>query len=168
VAITLTADPLVVYKLGLRVRGVIDLKTFTGSTPVQKYVVSGGTPAVDNRTVVSLIITNPSITYYLNVSPTAVVPDYNVPLDYTLDVLIRGTATATLKIDNIDSIQFRGDVNGGLIDHEPIGLYDGIWLRVDTEPSEPLVEYSVATGGGIRGWLWSAFGENVYGIKAEK
>lgn len=168
VIVTLTGTVGVTYKIGLRVRGVVDLKSYTGGSLVQKYVLSGGTPVVDNNTVVSLIINSPAATYFLNVSPELVVPTHNVPLDYTLDVLARGDATLTLKVDNKNFAQYRGDVDGSLIDHDPVGVYDGIWLRVDTEPSEPLVEYTVMTGGGIRGWLWSAFAENVYGIKADK
>lgn len=168
VATTLTGAAGTTYRLGLRIRGVVDLKAYTGATPVRKYVVSGGTPAVDNNTVVSLIVSSPSITYYLNATSDLVVPDYNIPIDYVLDVAAVGNATLTLKVDNIDLRQYRGDSGGALIDHPPLGVYNGIWLRLDTEPSEPIVQYDVVTGGGIRNWLWSAFVENVYGIKADK
>ena len=168
VTATLTGAVGTTYRLGVRIRGVIDFKSYTGGTPIQKYVQLGGTPAADNNTVASLVVSSPAATYYLNVSPNLVVPLCNFPVDYVLDILAVGNATIKLKVDNIDLRQYRGDAGGLLINQPPLGIYDGIWLRADTEPSEPLVEYTVTTGAGIRGWLWSAFAENVYGNKADR
>ena len=162
----LQGDPARVYTLTLRIRGVFGQKTYTGGVDILKYVNVGGSPAADNQDVVSLHISNPDTMYYLNKGNSAI--DYNTAYDYLLTIQAVGNATLTLNINNQDNVQWKGDVNGNYIDVPGLGTYQGIFVQLTTEPSEPIVEYITRTGAGSRGWLWSGFIDNVYAKQADR
>lgn len=158
----------VTYDVLLRVRAVVGLKTYTGGTPVRPYVVDGGTPAADNADVVRLTISNPSKVYHLNAGVSDS-PAYNVALDYGLVVRITHGATVTLFHDNIDYRQYKGGPADEVLTAGGLSMANfATWVQIDLDATTDLVTYTVRRGAGVRGWLWSAFGENVYGVKADR
>ena len=106
--VTIPGDPNTTFNVTLRLRGVVEQKTITGGVLVAGTVgattlgmMLGGTPAGDSRNVISLAVSNPSQTYYLNNGTSGVFIVYAI--DYTVTIPMVGGSTITLKIDSVDN-----------------------------------------------------------------
>lgn len=79
----------------LRVQGLVEFRTFTGSTPVSGTVVKGGTPGPSSGyNVYKLQISSPAATYYFN-NGTSTETVHGI--DETFDIQIADGASVTLS-----------------------------------------------------------------------
>lgn len=160
------------FNIILRVRIKAPLKTYTGGTVVQPYVRSGAvTPAVDNVETVKLTISNPAATYYLN-NGTSGSPEGCVFLDYRLAVTVVGNATLTLTVDSIDSSCPAELVVGEDSVEDPendvLDNFQGVFAQIDH--SDEYIDQTVSeqTGGGVRGFKFGGYSEDVLNNGAEQ
>lgn len=159
-------NPNLLYLLRCRVRIVAPYKTIVGGIYRAPFVREGGTPAADDNEVVSLVVSSPAKTFYLNAGKSADIA-YNRFFDYWFDFSVSDGATLTLTIDNIDSQQYQGDASDALLTVTPLTPFDGIFAQVDFDGAQTK-QFSRTTGGGIRNWVWSGYSEGVYVGQAEK
>ncbi len=111
--VTVGGDPTYTYAVTLRIRGVVEQKTITGGTVIDGTggsMMQGGTPASDGWNVVTLAISNPAQSYYLNVGTSGQVIVY--PLDFIVTLSIQGGATVTLELNSIDSVEIANNTDG--------------------------------------------------------
>lgn len=96
---TMAGDSGELYDVTLLFRGVVELETYVGGTIIagtSNHMTSGGAPFAppDGHNVYSLIVSNPSATYYLN-GPTTVGGVFAIR--YTATIQIAGGAIVTLR-----------------------------------------------------------------------
>lgn len=111
------------------IKAVVEMKTYTGGTVVGTSVRKNAAPAVDNRSVLKLVIGVD--TYYLN---HKLVPDNACQaLNYNIIITIPGDSTLVLTLDNIDSKQYEPrDLNGLAIDTaEQCDLHEPQWATIE-------------------------------------
>ena len=150
-----------------RVRASAPRCAFTGGTNDGAYLQTGGAPADATHEFVKLQIG--STTYYLNRGASAT--DYNVPIDYEVELPVTGGDTIILTIDNQDHVQFGGDAYGRLIKVAGFAKTSNFFARVDYSlrlASGVARTITRTEGGGVRGWKWSSVTMNVLGNGAEK
>jgi hypothetical protein len=137
----LVGDPTVVYDVTLRVRGVVEQKSYQG--PGQDgYFHPDATPVADGWNTFGLSVADPGRSYYLNSGTSGIVEC--VPLDEEHVIPIRGGATLTLHADN------GGDTCGVQnldAEGEPIvvpdvppapGSFDGQFVQIDAVGITPI------------------------------
>jgi hypothetical protein len=159
------------YSIILRVRLKAPLKTYTGGSTPQEYVNLGGTPASDTKETVKLTISQPAATYYLNAG-TSGSPEGCVFLDYRLPVNVRGDATLTVEIDTQDSLVPENLVVGEDSVSDPendvLDNYRGVFCQIDHDEEYISAVITETTGGGVRGFKFGGFSEQVLANGAEK
>jgi hypothetical protein len=156
------------YTARMRVRSVSALMNYAGGTS-NGHFQEGGSVASDQADIVRLTTTDPIRTYYLNRSET--LNNYNESVDYTVEIPVVGGALMTLYIENQDYFQWIGDRFGRIIEVAGHGFRDGIWATVDLElraTNGTLSTITTRKGGGVRGFAWQGFVENIYKNKAER
>jgi len=169
----LAANPAVTYTIKIRVRFRAPLKTYTGGTvhADSSYVNVGGTPAADNYETIKLTISDPAATYYLNKGQSGS-PEDCVFADYRITVQVKGDATLTLELDTIDNLVPTALVIGedSVTDPENDVLDDfrGVFAQIDHAETYISVSTTEITGGGVRGFKFGGFSEQVLLNEAEK
>jgi len=95
-------NPSTVYDVDLRVRGVVEMNSYSGGTVyTPTYVYKNATGGLTNVNRYKLIVSDPPATYYLNRGSFS---EYDITtLDYNVTVPIRGGATISLVADSIDT-----------------------------------------------------------------
>ena len=144
------------------VRGVTELKQYSGGSNDGAFFQTGGTPASDTRGVVKLEIENPVQTYYLNRSASP--PDYCVGIEYTKNIQVAPGGRCVLTLDNQDYKMFFGDNVGATIATTIPGVSSSAGQLIAVTWVHP----AQLTSSGISGARWYAFGDMVYGGHAEK
>jgi hypothetical protein len=91
---------------------------------------------------------------------------YNVALDHHIEVVANGGASLILTVSNGDGLQWLGDSDDEPLVVEGLGAFEGIFAQLDLLDSVAMSEHKF--GGGVRNWIWSGFGENVYAKGNEK
>lgn len=129
--------PGVTYAATLRVRGVVEEKSYSGGTQTGHWY-EGGSPGLGLWNVYALQIDG--TTYHLNAGTGGVLQC--VGLDYEVTVLVEGGAELELSVDDPDDCQVR---NRTLL-NEPIVVpdippapdaFDGQFIQIDLVHAEP-------------------------------
>jgi hypothetical protein len=158
-SVTLPGDPAIEYEVTFLIRGIVELDTYTGGTPLSpSYVVKDATGhGLRPANTYKLIVSNPAATYFLN---NGVFNAADVTaLDYTLTVPVMGGATLTLQSASNDNLEVRntgGHVVADSPDHPIIVAqpYNGQFLQLDAlgATGDPVG----GTGTPLR--LWGGYG----------
>jgi hypothetical protein len=129
----------------------------------------GGTPADDNYETIKLTISDPPATYYLNVG-TSGHPEGCVFKDYRLTVNAKGNATLTLEVDSIDSLVPSNLVIGEDSVEKPdeFDNFQGVFAQIDHDEEYVATTMTEVIGGGVMGFRFGGFSEQLYRGDAEK
>ena len=100
------------YSVTLRLRGVVEVKTYPGGTPAAGHVQLGGTPRPGPVNVYGFSVSAPDQTYYINADPSDQGP-FVIPLDETVTVPIEGGAIVELFAVDTDCAQLRNCISPG-------------------------------------------------------
>lgn len=92
---TFGGKPGVMYRVTLRVRGVVEPKNFSGGDVQFEHFQTGGEPVKNDYNFYSLAVSDPAATYTVNRSAEKV-GHYTFPIDYQVTIPIRGGATVTM------------------------------------------------------------------------
>lgn len=161
-----------VYTIPVRVRLRASLKNYSGGTLVRDYVRKDATVPTDNNEVVKLTVSNPPAVYYLNDAKNDMVPDACVYLDYMLNIQANGNATLTLELDSIDGKCPENVVLGEDSVNNPgedeFDDFGGVFCQLDFSTTYETATVEITTGGGVNGFKFSAFAEDVTNAGAEK
>jgi hypothetical protein len=132
---TIEGDPGKDYVVTIRVRGVVEQKTYSDYSESDGMWIAGGTPDGGSWNIFSLEVSSPAQTYYLNSGASG--QDECFLLDVQKDILMAHGATLTLFAGS------GGDVLGTInmdFDGEPIiisgvppypNAFDGQFVQVD-------------------------------------
>lgn len=131
---TLSGKPQARYDVRLRIRGVVETKTYPPAAPDAGFWQTGGTPVSDAWNVYALKVSNPAATHFLNHGPSGLYQCVGV--DYTVTVRAAGGAVFTLFASAVDSnlSQIRNNVAAPIVvaDVPPAPkAYDGQFLQMD-------------------------------------
>ena len=124
------------YEVVLRIRGIIEPKTYTGGTAGDGWN-RDGIPANDTANIYALGISSPPATFYVNSGTTRLGSElYAEAIDFEMTIIVAGGATVQLQADSIDALQIRNiDENGVPIivpDVPPApDAYDGQFVQMD-------------------------------------
>lgn len=119
------------YTASVRVRGVFQRSVYTGGSNNGAYLQTGGAVQDTFQDKIKLTISDPPAVYYLNRSATASPTSYNVPVDYTVSIPVKGGATATVEIDNQDGFQYRAGSDGQPVPLSGFSPSENVWVRLD-------------------------------------
>jgi len=92
---TFGGKPGVMYRVTLRVRGVVEPKNFSGGDVQFEHFQTGGEPVKNDYNFYSLVVSDPAATYTVNRNEEKV-GHYTFPIDYQVTIPIRGGATFTM------------------------------------------------------------------------
>jgi hypothetical protein len=98
------------YTVTLRLRGVIELKVYSGGTSAGSHFQIGGTGATDAVNVYAMSISSPAQTYYINADRTGA-DSAVTALDDTVTIPIDGAATIELYATDVDCLQLRNCID---------------------------------------------------------
>jgi hypothetical protein len=101
-SVTMGGESGAVYDVTLRMRGVVEQKTYTGGEQSGLFY-AGGTPAADGYNVMKLEVSDPATTYYLNAGTSGIERVWE--LDVTQTIPIRAGATVVLTSLPLDGLQ---------------------------------------------------------------
>jgi len=124
------------YDVTLRIRGIIEPKTYDGGTAGDGWN-RDGTPANDTANIYALAISDPQAIYYVNSGTTRLASElYAEAIDFEMTVSMSGGVTVALQADSVDALQIRNiDANGDPIvipDVPPApDPYDGQFVQMD-------------------------------------
>lgn len=124
------------YDVTLRIRGVVEPKTYTGGTAGDGWNRDGA-PANDTANIYALVISSPAAVYYVNSGTTRLPSElYAEAVDFEMTIAVDSGATITLQADSLDALQIRNiDANGMPIvvpDVPPApDAYDGQFVQMD-------------------------------------
>ncbi len=128
----------VTYDVTLRIRGVVEPKTYAGGQASPDHFYVGGAPVVSNYNVFSLAVSAPAKSYFLNYD--AQPESYHVfALDHTKVVPITAGATVTLQVVDADCALVRNCQSfvGACKPYVPAGVppapagFDGQFVDID-------------------------------------
>jgi hypothetical protein len=130
------------YSVVVHVRGVAELRRYTGgmSTSTPWYV--GGTFARDGWNAWKLSSSSSPQVYYLNAGPTNM-GGSSVELDFEQTIEVAGMDTLSLSIESVDDQQIK-NVGASGAPIVPAGIppapnaYDGQFVQVDFVSATPL------------------------------
>ena len=144
---TLKGDANVTYAVTLRLRGIVEQKTYAGNSSPDGGVAEGGMnssfftvdglPASDDWNIYKLTVSDPALTAYVNSGQSA--HYYVDPIDYTVTISMKGGATVTLLADPVDVSHYEIK-NVSLADGGPIVVpgvppapnpFDGQFVQMD-------------------------------------
>jgi hypothetical protein len=126
-------DPQKLYDVTLRIRGVVEQKSYTGGVQDGLFLV-GGTPASDGYNVMSLATGDPAATYRLNAGTSGIQRVWE--LDTTRTIPMRGGSLLGLTSDVVDGLQIANTDGSG----QPVippgispapSAFDGQFIQVD-------------------------------------
>jgi hypothetical protein len=100
--VTMGGEAGAVYDVTLRIRGVVEQKTYTGGTQ-DGFFYAGGTPAADGYNVVKLEVSEPAATYYLNAGTSGIERVWE--LDATEKIPVAAGATVVVTSEPGDGLQ---------------------------------------------------------------
>jgi len=132
---TIAGDDGVTYDVTLRIRGVVEQKTYSDYTASDGLWIEGGTPDGGSFNIFRLQVSSPEKTYYLNSGSSGI--DECVLLDIQKTVIMDDGATLTLMADaggdglvtrNLDGYGDPIVVNG--VSPYPYA-FDGQFVQVD-------------------------------------
>jgi len=131
-AAQLSGKPGQIYEVTVRLRGVLELNTYTGGTG-EKTWYTGGSPVDKHANVYQLAISAPWQTYFLNAGE---VGPRTWPIDMTRTLRIEGGAAVTLVSDSLDGkLVPNRDEKGFPIVVEQVppapAAFDGQFLQID-------------------------------------
>jgi hypothetical protein len=109
-SVTMGGESGVTYDVTLRIRGVVEEKTYTGGLPSGRFL-TGGDPAADGYNVTKLEVSEPAGTYHLNAGTSGVERVWE--LDETATIPIRAGATVTLSVLPLDGLQIANNDGTG-------------------------------------------------------
>ncbi len=124
------------YDVTLRIRGVIEPKSYDGGTEGDGWN-QDGVPADDTANIYALLVTDPPATYYVNSGTTRLGTElYAEAIDFEMTIAAATGATVTLRAESLDALQIRNiDANGSPIvvpDIPPApGAFDGQFVQMD-------------------------------------
>jgi hypothetical protein len=127
-----------VYDVTLRVRGVVELVTYSGGVAHggEGFCVKDATSHdPDNFNVYRLDVSDPPASFYLNDGDTSSV--FDTAVDYEIVVPIRGGATITLFADSRDDREIKNTTNAVVADDDPAfpvvvaQPYNGQFMQID-------------------------------------
>ena len=137
---TVMGAPGATYRATIRLRGVVELKSYAGGGgTTTDYWTVGGTAPNDGYNVYELAISDPPQHYYLNNGPSNVQIVY--PIDYSETINVTTGATVTLSADPVDA----GEVKNVDANLQPVSIsgtnvpqpYDGQFIEMDVTDIEP-------------------------------
>jgi hypothetical protein len=105
-SVTLGGTPGALYDLVVRVRGVVEQKTYNGATkgPATgthpEFFVSGGTPRTDIWNVYEVLISDPAWNWFLNSGASE--HQYSDIIDYNATMRVRANASIAVHVDSFD------------------------------------------------------------------
>ncbi len=114
---TLTGTTGASYQLSVRVRGVVEQKSYVGSSRGTAtgtnagFFAVNGTPAVDGWNIYSMIVAQPSYTAYFNAGMSG--HAYVDGVDYTATMKVAASTTLTLGCDPRDGLEAPNVASGG-------------------------------------------------------
>lgn len=124
------------YNVTFRVRGVVELATYSGgslySAPYVYQNKTGQTPSVANAYRVH--VSSPAKSYYIN---NGVIGSPIPALDYEVTIPIDAGATVTLDALTVDNAEINNDFDTTVVDDDPtrpiivIQPYDGQFAQID-------------------------------------
>lgn len=101
------------YAVKIRLRGVVEPKTYNGGTRNGFFQV-GGTPASDTANIYRLTTSSPSATYFVNAGTTrAANALYCATMDYEATIDVAAGATVTLTAEPLDALQIKNRDEAG-------------------------------------------------------
>jgi hypothetical protein len=115
---TLTGTTGNAYALTLRVRGVVEQKSYDGTKGANasgtnaQFFVAGGNAKNDQWNVYGLAISDPDASYWLNNGASQ--HSYVDGMDYTVDVVASGGSTLTLSASSTDNLEAANKDQGGV------------------------------------------------------
>jgi hypothetical protein len=127
------------YQVTIRLRGVVELKSYAGGGgTTTNYWTTGGIAPNDGYNVYELAISEPPQNYFLNSGPSNVQIAY--PLDYSETIQVTTGATLTLSADPVDA----GEVKNVDANLQPVSIagttvaqpYDGQFIEMDVTDIE--------------------------------
>ena len=136
----LKGDPATSYAVRLRIRGVLEEKSYSGGTPLGKFTL-GGKPESDDWNTYAMTVSAPPQTLYLNPGVSGLY--YCFLLDETVTLTMRGGAVVRLWAEVYDAQQItnRGE-NGSAIlvpGVKPFpAAFDGQFAQVDVLDVKPI------------------------------
>jgi len=99
---TMGGEAGVTYNVTLRIRGVLEPKTYAGGMTGTDHFYVGGAPTISNYNTYRLVVSAPAQTYYLNYD-NAKGEAYEVfPLDHSKVIPMTGGASLTLEVVDPD------------------------------------------------------------------
>lgn len=131
------------YAVTLRLRGVVEPKTYVGGT-ADGFFQAGGTPAGDTANIYRLVVSAPAAEFYVNAGTTRLGTElYCLTFDYTADVVVDAGATVTLEAESNDDLQIQNRDEAGapfvIPDVPPApAAFDGQFVQVDVTSVEAL------------------------------
>ena len=137
---TLQGAPGQLYVVRLRIRGVLEEKTYTGGKPLGQFML-GGAPAIDDWNTYALTVSSPAQTVYLNPGTSGLY--YCVPVDDTVTLTMQGTATVRLWAEVYDAQQIVNvDASGSAILVPGVAPYpaafNGQFAQIDVISVQPI------------------------------
>jgi hypothetical protein len=97
----------VVYDVTLRIRGVLEPKTYAGGKPETNHFYVGGAPTASIYNTFSIAVSAPAQTYFLNYDEGQGESNRVFALDHTKVIQMIGGATITLAIGDPDCTMVR-------------------------------------------------------------
>jgi len=135
--VTMEAAPGASFSVTLRIRGVVELKNYTGGTNDGAYFQTGGAPASGPQNYYELSISSPPQTYYINRNNGSGI-DTCFVIDYEATVTINAGATVSLYANSGgDDLQAPNSSNLEVSNNDPahpvvVGQpYNGQFAQVD-------------------------------------
>jgi len=152
------------YRVQFQVTGCFCLRTYIGGVPitahVKRYTTSAVSPICGWDTF-KLVTTYGGTTrwYVLNNGVTSV-PDGNVSVDYKFNIPVTGGTVVRLEQDNIDHLQYFEDGVSKVISPSS-------WCQVRFAAATLVTGSNTrAKGGGVRNFVFTGFGVDVYATSA--
>lgn len=96
-------DPAVVYDVELRLRGLVEPKSFSGGEVWEEHFQIGGTPDVNDYNIYAIDVADPAERYTLNRNAMGV-GHYTFVIDYTVTIPIRGGSEVRLTMIDPNAI----------------------------------------------------------------
>lgn len=134
-SVTLGGDSSVSYEVTLRIRGIVEQRTYTGGT-MDGFWYSGTSGVVcggDTYNLYSLHVSAPEQTYYVNAGTSAITNCW--VMDYERTVVMQGGATIDLGAESCDARQIiNKDPSGAALSVEGVSVeqpYNGQFVQID-------------------------------------
>lgn len=146
---TMGGAPGVTYDVTVRLRGVVEQKTYPGGCASGSWSVNGGING-DPYNIYRLQVSSPAQTFYINAGTSYITSTF--ALDYQQTFRVDAGATVTLFADAVDGAEIRNlDATGTPISIPGVAVaqpYDGQFVQLDVLSVVPDPVASGSTIGG--------------------